>query len=291
MSKLFKLNLQRFAEGAAVESGDSGVVSDDAGQDVTAQSDELFDTGAEEETDDNQQDDAAEEEESFEKLIKGKYKKEFGQTVSGIVQDRVKNMQTNLDKLNPVIQLMSEKYGVDAEDIDKLTEAIANDDSFYEAEAADMGVDVKTLKHIRELERKNEQFAKQIRESEQDKQNHEAWAKILEQSEKLKEVFPNFDIEEEMQNEQFGMLIAAGVDVATAFKVKHESEIQPQMMRYAAQNAEQKVANAVKSNKGRPQEGSGHSQPVRVKKDVSKLTDAERDEINRRVLAGEEIIL
>ena len=291
MSKLFKLNLQRFAEGAAAGSGDSGVGTDDAGQDVTAQSDELFDTGAEEVTDDNQQDDATEEEESFEKLIKGKYKKEFGQTVSGIVKDRVKNMQTSLDKLDPVIRLMSEKYGVDASDLDKLTEAITNDDSYYEAEASELGVDVKTLKHIKELERQNEEFAKAISEREQNDQNREAWADILRQSEELKEIFPSFDIEEEMKNEQFGMLIATGIDVATAFKVIHESEIQPQMMRYAAQKAEQKVANAVKSNKSRPQEGSGHSQPVRVKKDVSKLTDEERDEINRRVLNGEEVIL
>lgn len=289
MSKLFKLNLQRFAEGAAAGSGDSGVGTDDAGQDVTAQSDELFDTGAEEATDNNQQDDA--EEETFEKLIKGRYKNEFDQTVSGIVKGRVKNMQTSLDRLEPVIKLMSEKYGVDASDIDKLTEAITNDDSYYEAEASELGMDVQTLKRIKELERQNEEFAKAISEREQDDQNREAWADILRQSEKLKKVFPNFDIEEEMQDEQFGMLIAAGVDVATAFKVIHESEIQPQMMRYAAQKAEQKVANAVRSNKGRPQEGSGNSQPVRVRKDVSKLTDAERDEINRRVLNGEEVIL
>lgn len=292
MSKVYELNLQRFAEGAAAEGGDSGVTSDNAGQNnVTAQSDELFETGAEEEETGESRTDGEGKEESFEDLINGRFKNEFKQKTSEIVSNRVKNMQTSLDKLEPVINLLSEKYGVDATDIDKLTDAITNDDSYYEAEATERGVDVKTLKHIKNLERENEKFAAAIREREENDQNREAWAEIIRQGEKLKEQFPSFDLEEEMKNEQFGMLMAAGVDVETAFKVIHEKEIQPQMMRYVAQKTEEKVANAVKSNMSRPQEGSGHSQPVRVKKDVSKLTDAERDEINRRVLAGEIITL
>ncbi len=287
MFRIYELNLQKFAEGAPAGEGDSGVISDNAGQSDT---EELFDTGVES-TDGETLQDEPDVEESFEELIKGKYKKEYNAKTSAIVQDRVKKMQSTIDKVNPILDMLSSKYGVDVSDVDGILEAVSQDDSYYENEASERGMDVKTLKYVKNLERENEQFARDVREREQNEQNMEAWNNILQQAEELKEIFPSFDLEEEMKNEQFGMLIAANVDVATAYKVLHEKEIQPQMMRYAAQKAENKVANAVRSNTRRPQEGSLSSQPMKVKKNVSNLTDAERDEINRRVMNGEIITL
>ena len=290
MSKKFLLDLQRFAEGAAAGEG-TGEISDDADQkDTAAQVDpeELFGEGAEEtETQSNQNDADAPKEETFDDLINGRFKKDFNARVSGIVKERVKNYQENLNKQNSIMSLLAEKYGIDGKNVDELEKAILEDDSYYEAEAMEKGVDVKTLKHIKKLERENQQFAENIREMEKQQQDSKAWANVLEQAEEVKKLYPDFDIESEMQDKTFGMLVAANVPVKTAFEAVHHDELQPQMMKLVADKTAEKVANSVKSNKKRPQEGTGNAQPLHLKKSVASLTDAERDEINRRVLNGE----
>jgi hypothetical protein len=292
MSKKYLLNLQRFAEGAPASEG-SGEGTDDAGQSTSqVNPDELFGTGEEdEELEDNPDDnpDDNEAEESFDDLIKGRYKKDFNARVSGIVKDRVKNYQENLDRQNNLLSFIAEKYGVESTDIDALEKAIMEDDSYYEAEAIERGIDVKTLKHIKKLEHDNEKFAENIREREKQQQNNEAWAEVLEQAEEVKKLYPDFDIETEMKNETFGLLVAANVPLRTAFEAVHMDELQPQVMKFVADKTAKKVAESVKNNRKRPQEGSGGSQGLRVKKDMSRLSDAERDEINRRVLNGEKI--
>ena len=289
------LDLQRFAEGAAA-AGDAGVKSDDAGQkNTSAQVDpeELFGESAEEAGTEESPDDGNEaaEEETFDDLINGRFKKDFNARVSGIVKDRVKNYQENLNRQNSILSFVADKYGVSPDNMDELEKAILEDDSYYEAEAQERGVDVKTLKHIKQLERENEQFAANMREREKQQQNNEAWEEVMHQAEEVKKLYPDFDIESEMQNEQFGMLVAANVPVRTAFEVIHHDELQPQVMKYVADKTARKVADSVKSNRQRPQEGVAGSQAIKVKKEVKSLTPAERDEINRRVLNGEIVYL
>jgi len=61
-------------------------------------------------------------------------------------------------------------------------------------------------------------------------------------------------------------------------------------MQYTAQQVEQKVANSVRAGQRRPAEAAmGGNGGVVHKSDVSKLTKADIEEINRRVARGERI--
>ena len=63
----------------------------------------------------------------FENMIKGDYKDEFDSRVQKIVQGRIgdtKALQDQNAKMQPIIDMMSRKYGVDAINIDALTKAI-----------------------------------------------------------------------------------------------------------------------------------------------------------------------
>lgn len=285
MRKLY-LDLQRFAEGAAA-AGDMGEGTGDAGQTVDQTgTEELFESG--EETIEEEPEDEPEEE-SFKDLIKGKYKNDFKSEVEGIVKGRVRNYQENLEKTQKVLDLIAKKYGVDATNVEDVEKAILDDDSYYESEAAERGMDVETLKHIKKLERENEQFAADVKKREEQSQQQEAWNEILSQAEEVKELYPDFDLEQEMQNEQFGMLVAANVPVQTAYEAIHMSEIQPRAMKAVADKTAERVAKSVAANKKRPQEGGRVSQPTRVKKSVDSLSYDDIDEINRRVLAGEKV--
>ena len=144
-------NLQLFADGGAAAGGDGGtaqgqgVTAGAASQQTKGVSNPLADVkyGIQEETAP-----AAEVQETttavvdrnaeFEKLIKGEYKDLYDARMQDTIQKRLKGSKEIVDKYNalqPVLELLGKKHGVDASDIEALTKAIQDDDSYYEEEA------------------------------------------------------------------------------------------------------------------------------------------------------------
>lgn len=232
-------------------------------------------------------------EEEFAKIRKGEYKDLFDAEVQNTVQKRLKSTKDTVQKyqaLTPTLELLAKKYGVDAADIEALNRAIEDDDSYFEEEALEKGISVKQLKEFRQMERENAALRaeKQARLA-QENANRE-YARWMEQTEEAKKFYPNIDLRAEMQNEQFRNMLTSGVDVRAAYEVMHRDEIFPAIMRHAAKEAEQKVTNKVIANGARPTENGMSAQSASiVKDDVSQLTNADIDEIIRKVRAGEKI--
>jgi hypothetical protein len=232
-------------------------------------------------------------EEEFAKIRKGEYKDLFDAEVQNTVQKRLKSTKDTVQKyeaLTPTLELLAKKYGVDAADIEALNRAIEDDDSYFEEEALEKGISVKQLKEIRQMERENAE----LRAEREARQNQEAanreYARWMEQTEEAKKFYPNIDLRAEMQNEQFRNMLRSGVDVRAAYEIAHRDEIFPAIMQHAAKAAEQKVTNKVIANGARPTENGMSSQSASiVKDDVSQLTNADIDEVIRKVRAGEKI--
>lgn len=296
--EILSLNLQHFSEGAA-EEGEGSVeeVVDDAQQEPKTKV-----VYGKEVTDDIEGENGEAEGESiednkptFDELIEGEYKEAFSEKMQNIIQNRIKNIkgaEDNLKELEPALAILAEKYGIkNINDIKALTEAITNDDALYEAEASERGIDVETLKHIKAIENQNKVFAEAMAEQERNTQNAKAWQEILKQAEAVKEIYPNFDIDYEMGNEDFGQLVAVGVPVKTAFEVVHHDELQTKTMSAVANVTAKKVANSVKANRKRETEAQGSGSTVKIKRDPRSWSDEERDDIYTRVQNGEKIYL
>ena len=229
----------------------------------------------------------------FKKLIEGEYKEEYGASVQDIIQKRLKSTKETVDKYNslyPMLEMLSKKYGVDASDVEALIKAVEEDDSYYEEEAMEKGIDVKTLKDIRRMERENADLKKQMEEQSVKENASKLYASWMNQSEQLKSVYPSFDLEAELKNPKFTDLLRANVDVRTAYEVLHKDEIIPAAMQFTAQTVGRKMANKIMANGSRPAENGMNSQSAAVvKSDVSQLSKADRQEIARRVARGEKI--
>lgn len=107
-------------------------------------------------------------------------------------------------------------------------------------------------------------------------------------------MYPGFDLRTELANPTFARLTspAVGVDVKTAYEVVHHNEIAPAAMQYAVQRSQEKMANAIRSGVNRPNEAGVHANPaIDVRDDPSKWSKADREEVRRRVRAGERIEL
>ena len=82
----------------------------------------------------------------FEALIKGKFKDQYSTRVQDTIRDRLKGKDTQISDLTekqtamaPILELLGKKYGVDATDIKALSNAIQDDDSYFEEEALQKG--------------------------------------------------------------------------------------------------------------------------------------------------------
>ena len=194
------------------------------------------------------------------------------------------------NSLSPTLEMLSKKYGVDATDIEALNKAIQEDDSYYEEEAMEKGISVEQLKEIRKMERENADLKRQMEEQATKENASKLYASWMEQSDKLKSVYPAFELEAELRNPKFTDLLRANVDVRTAYEVVHKDEIIPAAMQFTAQTVERKLANKIMANGARPAENGMNSQSAAVvKSDVSLLSKADRQEIARRVARGEKI--
>lgn len=229
----------------------------------------------------------------FEALIKGEYKDLYDARMQDTIQKRLKGTKDTVDKYNalaPTLETLAKKYGVDPTDIEALNHAIDEDNTFFEDEALEKGISVEQLKEIRKIERENADLKKQMREQSVRENADRIYAGWLEQSEALKQIYPNFDLDAEIKNPRFVDLLKNNVDVRTAYEVLHKDDIIRGAMQFTADTVQTKLANNIIAGRNRPSEnGIGQTSPAVVKNDVSQLSRADREEIIRRVARGEKI--
>lgn len=229
----------------------------------------------------------------FENMIKGDYKDEFDSRVQKIVQGRIgdtKALQDQNAKMQPIIDMMSRKYGVDASNIDALAKAIQDDDSIFQDEAAKKGMSVEQYKEYRKMESENEHLRLALQQQEARQKGEKTYRDWMQQGEELKERYglSNFSFEEELQNPDFCNMLRNGVSVEAAYKAMHFDEMLGGAMAATAKNVSSQVAKNIQARAARPVEGAVNSQPgAIVKANVSQLSKEDRAEIARRVADGE----
>ena len=229
----------------------------------------------------------------FEALIKGEYKDLYDAKMQDTIQKRLKGhkeLEAKHNALQPVLEILSKKHGVDATDIEALTKAIEEDDSYFEDEALEKGMTVQQLKEFKKIERENAEFKAQMEEQKRQENGQKLYAAWMNQAEETKTIYPSFDLQAEMNNPKFVDLLRSNIDVRTAYEVLHKDDIIRGAMQFTAQTVESKLSKKIASNGARPTESGMSSQSAAVvKSDVSQLSKADRAEIIRRVQRGEKI--
>ena len=196
---------------------------------------------------------------------------EYSGKMQEMVQARLKNVkqaQTDLDALNPALQMIAKQYGMDPEKLDyaALAQKITQDDRYFEDKAVQMGTTpeiARKLEHYDVLQKeRKDQEARTLQE--QRMQQH--YQGLLQQGEALKQKYPNFDLQAELKNPVFARMTAPGVglSVEDAYYSVHRREIEEAAMQVTAQRTAQQIANAIQSGTNRPEENgtSSHAPSV-----------------------------
>lgn len=119
-------------------------------------------------------------------------------------------------------------------------------------------------------------------------QNIRAMETLMEREKEIRQVYPEFDWRKEMENGEFGRLVAAGVDGRTAYEVVHRDELLRRAMQYASRRAGEQMARSIASRGERVGENGGRSVTV-SHNNPRNLNSQELSEIRQRVMNGEKI--
>ena len=201
--------------------------------------------------------------EEFEKLIQGEYKEEYGKRVSKIVKNRLKNLKENAHKNSEVQETEKSENGTE-----NSSDTEGNIEGKADQPQKEKDSDEKTGIDTAEIEALGRQIAK------------------------AREVYPNFDLERELDNSLFRTLITIpGMEIRKAFEICHHDEIIAGAMEYAVLSAEKKLAQSTASGLSRPNEAvQNNTSCVVIDNDPRGLTKAQRADIKKRVRRGEKIV-
>lgn len=230
---------------------------------------------------------------SYKELINGKYKDQYTKDTQRIINQRfkqTKGLEKQIADTQPVIDMLMQKYKIEGNDLGKLTSAINDDDAMWESAADDAGMTIDQYKQFRKLEQENARFAREKAEREQQEKFNAVYAEWNRQADELKQTFPDFDFNAEMQNPEFASMVTKGIPVEHAFKVLHMDDIVTTAMKTTASAAEKRVVDNIRARRNRPVEnGAAKQSAFTYKSDVTKLTTADRREAVRRSARGETI--
>lgn len=200
-----------------------------------------------------------------------------------------KQLQEQLGKQNDVLARLYEKYNVT--ELDELGAAIDNDSELWQAKADEEGLTVDQYREFQKIKRErdiNKKLAEELQNRAAAEQQYIHWAK---EAAELKQVYPDFNLLEELKNKDFSGLIGQknpqySISMRQAYELVHPEALEKRI----AGETEKRVTDSIKARGMRPGEGAATGNAgIVTKTDVTKLTKKDRAEIAKRVARGETI--
>jgi hypothetical protein len=268
-----KLNLQLFAEG--------GEGAGEAGTDAQGEAQQAAEA-------------AAKHAEDWNNLIKGDFREDYEKAIKSHVDRRFKHqaeLEEQIGRSQKLVAFLSERYGTDDEQ--GILDAIMNDDALFEKEAAERGLNVDQYKEFKRLEFDKQQADAELEEIERQRAVQATYEEWVHQSEALKQLYPDFDLETELANDKFASLLSNNIDMQTAYQVCHMNDVITGAMATTAKTVAERVTDSIRAKGLRPLEnGIGSaSQPVSVKTDINNMSLDDMKNLARRAARGETITL
>ena len=235
---------------------------------------------------------------AFHALLQGEYRAETEELMQQAVERAAQILESS-PQVRGLMEALHEAYGVDADDLDALTDAVKNgrvkDEAYFEKLAMEKGVSVATARQMDKLESENkrltaaEKFAEDQRKAAQRQVEidriHAEWDREAEQ---LKTQYPEFDLEQTLANPEIANLMRLGVSMSNAYRAVYFDQIMAQNESRTAKQVERGVEARIRQRGTRPGEnGTRPGGAAQTHTDVNALTRKEREQLERAALRGQ----
>ena len=315
-----KVDLQLFAEGggdgagagaaegtgeATAEEKASAPVQGKGREAAAAEVDEMLspaeEPGAEEDAAEGEEQDGAADKsgtdpeahrKAFGELMRGEYNREFGEMIVQATQKAYDSILNEQGPVGRILNALGQKYGTAPGDYEALAAAVeggvVKDDAYYEDMAMKKGISVQLAKEMDALESENAKH----RAAEQQRAEAAKMEAIQQEwdaaAERIRAEDPGFDIKTALADPDFAQMLKLGVKMEDAYKARYFDDIMARRTTQTAKTVEKGVEARIRQRGARPAEnGTNPGGAAVLKTDVSKLTPAQCEELERRAMRGQ----
>ena len=229
---------------------------------------------------------------AFGELMRGEYNREFGEMIVQATQKAYDSILNEQGPVGRILNALGQKYGTAPGDYEALAAAVeggvVKDDAYYEDMAMKKGISVQLAKEMDALESENAKHraAEQQRaEAAKMEAIQQAWDAA---AERIRAEDPGFDIKMALADPDFAQMLKLGVKMEDAYKARYFDDIMARRTTQTAKTVEKGVEARIRQRGARPSEnGTNPGGAAVLKTDVSKLTPAQCEELERRAMRGQ----
>ena len=229
---------------------------------------------------------------AFGELMRGEYNREFGEMIVQATQKAYDSILNEQGPVGRILNALGQKYGTAPGDYEALAAAVeggvVKDDAYYEDMAMKKGISVQLAKEMDALESENAKH----RAAEQQRAEA-AKMEVIQQewdaaAERIRAEDPGFDIKTALADPDFAQMLKLGVKMEDAYKARYFDDIMARRTTQTAKTVEKGVEARIRQRGARPAEnGTNPGGAAVLKTDVSKLTPAQCEELERRAMRGQ----
>ena len=228
---------------------------------------------------------------AFGELMRGEYNREFGEMIVQATQKAYDSILNEQGPVGRILNALGQKYGTAPGDYEALAAAVeggvVKDDAYYEDMAMKKGISVQLAKEMDALESENAKH----RAAEQQRAEAAKMEAIQQEwdaaAERIRAEDPGFDIKTALADPDFAQMLKLGVKMEDAYKARYFDDIMARRTTQTAKTVEKGVEARIRQRGARPSEnGTNPGGAAVLKTDVSKLTPAQCEELERRAMRG-----
>lgn len=229
---------------------------------------------------------------AFGELMRGEYNREFGEMIVQATQKAYDSILNEQGPVGRILNALGQKYGTAPGDYEALAAAVeggvVKDDAYYEDMAMKKGISVQLAKEMDALESENAKH----RAAEQQRAEAAKMEAIQQEwdaaAERIRAEAPGFDIKTALADPDFAQMLKLGVKMEDAYKARYFDDIMARRTTQTAKTVEKGVEARIRQRGARPSEnGTNPGGAAVLKTDVSKLTPAQCEELERRAMRGQ----